>query len=346
MASIIHIIPNLSNGGAENIMVSVAEKLSKKSNQTIISLKGSHNDFLYDKASEFSKVYLLKSDKNKVIQNLYKIEKGVIICWLYEPIFWIYYIQILNGRLNHNIVWNIRNSSFRFFQFKQRFLLKLIGLASQVLKPKIIYCGHASNNYHEQNFFYKKNTKVIQNRLAKKPSWAISKNQFSNEYYLYVGRYHHIKGPDILIRVIKELVKKDHSTIFSIVGSDWSPKKIPPKLRNNVRIIGNVKDVFPFYIKAKALILTSRSEGYPNVLVEATAMGCPVYALDAGDSKNILQHNAYGFVFTKVKHLIKKMIADHSIQFKNEHRYLIAEKGLKEFDFSKTVKEYEDFLGV
>jgi glycosyltransferase involved in cell wall biosynthesis len=346
MSQIIHIIPNLSNGGAENIMVSIAEKLSKKSNQTIISLKGNHNDFLYDKATEFSEVYLLKSDKNKVIHNLYKIEKAVIICWLYEPIYWIYYIQILNGRLDHSIVWNIRNSSFRFFQFKQRLLLKLIGLASQVLKPNIIYCGHASNNYHEKNFFSKKKTKVIQNRLAKKPSGFTSKNQFSNEYYLYVGRYHHIKGPDLLIRVIKEMVKKDHSTIFLIVGSDWTLRKIPYQLRKNVKLLGNVKDIFPFYIKAKALILTSRSEGYPNVLVEATVMGCPVYALDAGDSKEILQHNAYGFVFSKVKHLIKKLNADHSVQFKNEHRYQSAQKGLKEFDFSKTVKEYEDFLGV
>lgn len=346
MAPIIHIIPNLSNGGAENIMVSIAEKLSKKSNQTIISLRGNQNDFLYDKATEFSDVYMLKSDKNKVIQNLYKIEKAVIICWLYEPIYWIYYIQILNGRLNHNIVWNIRNSSFRFFQFKQRFLLKVIGLASQVLKPKIIYCGHASNNYHEQNFFYKKKTKVIQNRLAKKPSGPIFKNQFTNEYYLYVGRYHHIKGPDLLIRVIKEMVKKDHSTIFLIVGSDWTLKKIPHQLRNNVKLLGNVKNIFPFYVKAKALISTSRSEGYPNVLVEATVVGCPVYALDAGDSKDILQHNAHGFIFSKVKYLIKKLNADHSVQFKNEHRYQSAVKGLKEFDFSKTVKEYEDFLGV
>ena len=51
-------------------------------------------------------------------------------------------------------------------------------------------------------------------------------------------------------------------------------------LADSVILAGRQDNVYPFMARAKALVLCSRYEGWPNVLVEAMACGCPVVATD------------------------------------------------------------------
>lgn len=58
---------------------------------------------------------------------------------------------------------------------------------------------------------------------------------------------------------------------------------------------GWVEDPLLYMAQARVLVLSSRWEGLPGVLIEALASGCPIVATDApGGAAEILDHGAYG----------------------------------------------------
>src|SRR5690606_7014711 len=66
-------------------------------------------------------------------------------------------------------------------------------------------------------------------------------------------------------------------------------------LKPHVSLPGFVKNPYAYMARAAVFVLSSRWEGFPNVLVEAMAVGVPVVATDcmAGPAE-ILENGRYG----------------------------------------------------
>jgi glycosyltransferase involved in cell wall biosynthesis len=60
--------------------------------------------------------------------------------------------------------------------------------------------------------------------------------------------------------------------------------------------LGRRSDVPALIACADAMLLCSRVEGLPNVLIEAQAFGCPVVATDAGGTKETMIPDETGFL--------------------------------------------------
>lgn len=74
---------------------------------------------------------------------------------------------------------------------------------------------------------------------------------------------------------------------------------------------GHVSNPFAYMAQASVFVLSSRSEGMPNVLVEALACGCPVVATDCPSGpREILDHGRYGHLVGvgEVKALAKAIL--------------------------------------
>lgn len=110
--------------------------------------------------------------------------------------------------------------------------------------------------------------------------WAAKGLRSGSQVVLFVGRLHRQKGLDLLLGSAAELLARCPDASLAIVGSG-------PLERRVRRVVGNLpagravhlpwqSDVAALYASATLVIVPSRYEGMPNVVLEAMAAGKPV----------------------------------------------------------------------
>ena len=96
--------------------------------------------------------------------------------------------------------------------------------------------------------------------------------------FIFVGRFTHQKGIDILLDYFARAVEKRHDIHLYLLGSGPEGLKIAQQIKNQnlndfVTVIDAVENPYPYMAQMDALILTSRHEGQGMVLWEAKALG-------------------------------------------------------------------------
>ena len=121
-------------------------------------------------------------------------------------------------------------------------------------------------------------------------------------YLLAVGRLDPQKGYPRMLRIFAEIHRYFPEEKLVICGAGPTRKRIESIIKNlsltdSVILAGACKNIGAWYRHADALIHTSHYEGQPNVLLEAQSCGCPVIAFDCdyGPSYLIL-HQKTGFL--------------------------------------------------
>jgi len=110
-----------------------------------------------------------------------------------------------------------------------------------------------------------------------------------------VARFDLIKGHVDFLHLSALLSENFPETLYVIVGNHSDKNKdmlidLSNKLgiTRNIFIIDEVEDPFSVLNGIDVLVSTSKSEGFPNILLEAMACGTPVVATDVGDTKQIV----------------------------------------------------------
>ncbi len=116
---------------------------------------------------------------------------------------------------------------------------------------------------------------------------------------LFVGRFAFNKGLDLLMAVAQRLVKDGRKdlVVFELAGdgpllAQYQEQGWP----SNVKLLGRVDDaqLEKLYAACDALILPTRFEGMPTVVLEAMARAKPIIVSDVGASAELVNmHNGY-----------------------------------------------------
>lgn len=108
--------------------------------------------------------------------------------------------------------------------------------------------------------------------------------QHSKPYIVALGRYHEMKRYDLLIDAYAQSKLQTECDLI-IVGDgelrielEAQIKRL--KLQDKVHLAGTQSNPFPYLAGAKFLVLSSRTEAFPMVLIEALALECPIVATD------------------------------------------------------------------
>ena len=153
---------------------------------------------------------------------------------------------------------------------------------------------------------------------------------------LCVGRLENQKAFHYAIKGFASISKKFPSLRLKFLGQgslEKELKKIVAKhgLEKRVDFEGFKKDIIPYYLYAKATLITSKYEGFPNCMVESLKLGTPVISFDCPSGpKEIIKNGINGFL---VKHedlddLNRKLLIFMSSEFNIE-------------DMNSTLKKHE-----
>ena len=100
----------------------------------------------------------------------------------------------------------------------------------------------------------------------------------------------------------KQLFEKKENVEFEIMGdvSGSINKSTYPfiKFYENISDEKLIRDI---YSKAQVLILTSATEGFPMVIMEAMACGCVILSTAVGDIPYHVKNNVNGFLFSNTE---------------------------------------------
>ena len=135
-----------------------------------------------------------------------------------------------------------------------------------------------------------------------------------------MSRLHINKAYDTLLRAAKVL-KERGVTFQLIIGGDGPEKENLTALRhelgldNIVSFIGWIKDKEDFYDKIDIFCLSSRTEPFGTVVLEAMVRSCPVVSTDCAGPKEMIEHGISGLicpidVVDKMADALEEMLKD------------------------------------
>jgi glycosyltransferase involved in cell wall biosynthesis len=116
---------------------------------------------------------------------------------------------------------------------------------------------------------------------------------------LYVGRGTEEKRVELVAGTAKQLYNKKENVDFEITG-DVS-ESINKSTYPFIKFHGNISDkemIHDIYCRAHILMLTSSTEGFPMVIMEAMAYGCVILSTAVGDIPYHIRNNENGFLFS------------------------------------------------
>lgn len=121
--------------------------------------------------------------------------------------------------------------------------------------------------------------------------------------FVFVGRLVKDKGINELVTAFEDLHKLNSKAKLLLVGdyeSDLDP--LLPEVLNSINenpaiiSVGFQYDVRPYFAISDVLVFPSYREGFPNVVMQAGAMGLPSIVSDINGCNEIIENNRNGFI--------------------------------------------------
>ena len=121
------------------------------------------------------------------------------------------------------------------------------------------------------------------------------------DYFLQVSRLTQQKQPEHLVDIYHKLKQRGIKEKLYFIGNGEKIELIKQKIKeykleNDVILLGQIENPYPFFKNAKLFVHTAKYEGLPTVLLESLAFGTPVISYDCPTGpKDILGKNSeYG----------------------------------------------------
>lgn len=334
------LINSLNKGGAERVVSLLTKELSKEHEVFIIIFD---NSIAYEYGGKIIGIEC-KSVSGKIgkLFNILKRRarlKKIFDENKFDKIFAFmesaYLPAILTG---YPIIASVRNNPKVYSKFITKYILpkarKVVAVSNYIEK--------------ELNNLGIENTQTIFNPTIEDENYKIIENLSKYKpFILAVGRLHKQKNFDLLIKAYSN-TKVSNDVKLLIVGEGLERDNLELlikelDLENKVFLVGQKDNIKDYYLQSELFILSSKYEGFPNVLVEALSNECVCISTDCptGPSE-IIKNNENGLLITnenveEMTKAIDRLYFDENLKkiFSNN-----AKKSISHLNIKKIAKDW------
>lgn len=370
---IVILVLHLGTGGAERVVCNLANILVQNNDVKIISTYKLNDTPAFNLSNKIELEYLLENLKPNKQELKYALKKFniLLICkelfkslrilWLRKSLMIkaikkldcdivistrILHTNWLGKYANSNIIkiaqeHNHHNNNPKYIK-KVIKSLKNIDYFMPVSKE---LCDFYSSRLD------KTKVKYIPNFIEKMP---LQKSLLQNKQLVSVGRLEKVKGFDDLIDIFYIFQKNHPDWVLHIVGDGSEKQNLQNKinkldLNHKVILCGNKlsTELEKEYLNSSLFLMTSFSESFGLVLVEAASFGLPLIAFDSAQgAKEIIEDNKNGFLIPgrdkqKFASKISELINDYD---KMQSLSLNASNTANRFSQEVVCKEWNNFI--
>jgi glycosyltransferase involved in cell wall biosynthesis len=357
---ILFIMPSLTGGGAERVMLTLVKHIDRDRFIPIFVLMKKEGKFLNFIASDIEVIDLDSSSARYAIFKIAKVIKQQrpdivfstlgylnLLIALIRP-FYSKKIKFISRESNTVSIENKSEKYPKLFDWLYRHVYNNFDLI-------ITQSNYMRDDLVENFNIDKDKTTVIYNPVD--IDEVIKKSQeLKNSLYpknkinlIAVGRMSRQKGFDMLIDAMRYLDDSYHLTILG-EGEDERELKSQIEtlgLQEMITLKGFMQNPYVYMREADMFILSSRYEGLPNVVLESYACGTFCVAFDnPGGTAEIVKDGKTGLLVKDIDSisLANAIIKAKDMEFDKE---FLSSYVKENFTVQKIVKEYEDnFLGV
>ena len=150
------------------------------------------------------------------------------------------------------------------------------------------------------------------------------------------------------------VIKKDKNTLFMIIGdgslkTDLINYAQEKDIGDNVKFLGYKKNILEYISIMDAVVLTSKTEAFPNCLLEGMSQAKPIIATRVGGTSEMVWHGKNGFLvevddYMDLSEKIVKIVKNPDQAKKMGEKSL--EYCKKYFDIKAKAKEFVDLLSI
>jgi len=193
----------------------------------------------------------------------------------------------------------------------------------------IIAQSEDMKNDLEKNYFSSSKIVIVNNPVDIERVEQLSQESCSYSFkeetinLLTVSGLREEKRHDLMLHTLALLPQQYHLTIVGGGEEEVSLKNLAKALNLTDRVTfeGNQLNPYNYMKNADLFLLTSQREGFPNVLIEANALGIPIVAFACpGGITEIIEEGVNGFYvpYNEIELLAKKIEKASSFSFKKE----------------------------
>lgn len=225
-------------------------------------------------------------------------------------------------------------------------------VANKFTEPsKLKIIGNGSSNGINTMHFTPELVSQLQKRVLQKKLEIVA----DDFVFIFVGRLVGDKGINELILAFKNLIKQNSNVKLLLVGmeekgldplEDLTQKEI--KANKNILFVGYQDNIKPYLAISNALVFASYREGFPNVVLQAGAMGLPSIVTDINGCNEIIIDGKNGIIIpVKNSEAIEKAVLrmidekDFFITLQSNARKMITSRYEQKEIWKAILKEYK-----